>query len=73
MENLEVNSHNASGQSAEEPNEHQSQRKQHMLNRTLGLLRAISLVMGAVIGPGIFTTPKNVLAYSGKLKIKLVI
>ncbi|XP_014672193.1 PREDICTED: large neutral amino acids transporter small subunit 2-like isoform X3 [Priapulus caudatus] len=45
----------------------------HVLHKSVGLLRAVALVTGAVIGAGIFTTPKNVLAHAGSPGMALAV
>lgn len=37
------------------------------LKRSLGLRDAISIIMGSIIGAGIFITPKGVLLYTGSV------
>lgn len=43
------------------------------LRRTIGLLPAISFIIGTVVGSGIFIAPKGVLMNSGSVGLSLVV
>lgn len=43
------------------------------LKRELGLFSAINLILGVMIGSGIFVSPSSALAYSGSIGLALII
>ncbi|CAL1301407.1 unnamed protein product [Larinioides sclopetarius] len=49
------------------------QKEEHKLKREVGLFSAVMLIVGSIIGSGIFITPKGVLQYSGSVGACLLI
>lgn len=43
------------------------------LRREIGLLPAVSFIMGTVVGSGIFIAPKGVLMNSGSVELSLLV
>lgn len=41
--------------------------------RTIGLMAAINIIVGVIIGSGVFLTPGAVLGYSGSIGFALVV
>lgn len=62
-------------QSKEERDEVKEKKEDEVihLRRTIGLLPAISFIIGTVVGSGIFIAPKGVLMNSGSVGLSLVV
>ena len=45
----------------------------HKLKRELGLLDAVSIIVGIIVGSGIFVSPKGVLLHAGSPGMSLVV
>ena len=65
---LQKRNDNKSGDSVPE-NEEPSNK----LKRELGLLDAVSIIVGIIVGSGIFVSPKGVLAYAGSPGMSLLV
>lgn len=63
----------ANNQDGESGNSHNKRSKPVSLKRSVGVPGAIALLVGTMIGSGIFATPKWVLMYVGSVGMSLVI
>ena len=51
----------------------ESKESQPKLKRELGLMDGASIIIGIIVGSGIFVSPKGVLQYSGSIGLSLII